>query len=107
MEHPPPKPGFLAFAPPPGAPPSRPAFTATATAAPRRPAVTPAPDPRHQLWWRAPADEHALIRQGLPVGNGRLGALATNDPGRELLLITDATLWTGGLNDTLDPDGQF
>jgi alpha-L-fucosidase 2 len=48
-----------------------------------------------------------MIEQGLPVGNGRLGALASNDPGREVLLITDATMWTGGLNDTLDSDGQF
>ncbi|CCK26506.1 Alpha-L-fucosidase [Streptomyces davaonensis JCM 4913] len=61
----------------------------------------------HRLWWRAPGDEGSLIEQGLPVGNGRTGALASNDPGRELLLITDATMWTGGLNDTLDQDGQF
>ncbi|MES5820060.1 glycoside hydrolase N-terminal domain-containing protein [Streptomyces sp. RG80] len=60
-----------------------------------------------ELWWQAPADEHSMIEQGLPVGNGRLGALASNDPGRELLLLTDATMWTGGRNDTLDTDGQF
>ncbi|MFG3028467.1 glycoside hydrolase N-terminal domain-containing protein [Streptomyces sp. NPDC048253] len=84
-----------------------PAFTASA--APRRPLDAPQPteDSRHLLWWQAPADEHSMIEQGLPVGNGRLGALAGNDPGRELLLITDATLWTGGLNDELDDDGQF
>ncbi|GAA4804187.1 glycosyl hydrolase family 95 catalytic domain-containing protein [Streptomyces ziwulingensis] len=84
-----------------------PAFTASA--APARPAETPAArdDARHVLWWQAPADAHSMIEQGLPVGNGRLGALASNDPGRELLLITDATMWTGGLNDTLDADGQF
>ncbi|WP_316744392.1 glycosyl hydrolase family 95 catalytic domain-containing protein [Streptomyces sp. MK7] len=80
----------------------------TASAAPRRPTASPLPtSPRDQLWWQAPGDEHSLIEQGLPVGNGRLGALASNDPGRELLLITDATMWTGGLNDTLDADGQF
>ncbi|MEW2296546.1 glycoside hydrolase N-terminal domain-containing protein [Streptomyces sp. NPDC006743] len=87
-----------------------PAFTASA--APQRPPATPkasdAPgDARHTLWWQAPADEHSMIGQGLPVGNGRLGALAGNDPARELLLVTDATMWTGGLNDTLDADGQF
>ncbi|MDH6431796.1 alpha-L-fucosidase 2 [Streptomyces sp. SAI-144] len=83
--------------------------TFTATAAPQRPADAPAldTDPRHRLRWQAPADEHSMIEQGLPVGNGRLGALASNDSGRELLLVTDATLWTGGLNDTLDADGQF
>ncbi|MGW2516724.1 glycosyl hydrolase family 95 catalytic domain-containing protein [Streptomyces sp. NPDC001617] len=84
-----------------------PAFTATA--APRRPAGAPASPAtsRHTLWWQAPADDTSMIEQGLPVGNGRLGALASNDPGRELLLLTDATMWTGGLNDTLDADGQF
>ncbi|GAB3932742.1 hypothetical protein GCM10027614_02480 [Micromonospora vulcania] len=48
-----------------------------------------------------------MIEQGLPVGNGRLGALASNDPAQEHLTITDATLWTGGRNDTLQSDGQF
>ncbi|WP_327312092.1 glycosyl hydrolase family 95 catalytic domain-containing protein [Streptomyces sp. NBC_01235] len=84
-----------------------PAFTASA--APQRPTAAPPPTDatRHELWWQAPADDHSMIEQGLPVGNGRLGALASNDPGRELLLITDATMWTGGLNDRLDADGQF
>ncbi|MDH6629575.1 alpha-L-fucosidase 2 [Streptomyces sp. LBL] len=83
--------------------------TFTATAAPQRPADSAAfpSDPRHQLWWQAPADDGSMIEQGLPVGNGRLGALAGNDPGRGALLITDATMWTGGLNDSLDADGQF
>ncbi|WP_328874660.1 glycoside hydrolase family 95 protein [Streptomyces sp. NBC_00287] len=80
--------------------------TFTATAAPARPMETPQVS-GSALWWRAPGDEGSLIEQGLPLGNGRIGALAGNDPGRELLLITDATMWTGGLNDTLDADGQF
>ncbi|OIJ98491.1 hypothetical protein BIV25_12540 [Streptomyces sp. MUSC 14] len=105
MDTPPSRRGFLALAVATGALAGLPAFTATA--APRRPAEGPVPDPRHQLWWQAPADEKSLITQGLPVGNGRLGALAANDPGRELLLVTDATMWTGGRNDTLDSDGQF
>ncbi|MEV6166791.1 glycoside hydrolase N-terminal domain-containing protein [Streptomyces sp. NPDC051954] len=83
--------------------------TFTASAAPARPAEAPLPAgaSRQQLWWQAPGDEGSLIEQGLPIGNGRLGALASNDPGRELLMITDVTMWTGGLNDTLDNDGQF
>ncbi|MEY9988835.1 alpha-L-fucosidase 2 [Streptomyces sp. V4I8] len=102
-----PRRGLLALAAASGALTTLPAFTASA--APQRPADSPAVpgSPRHQLWWQAPADEHSMIEQGLPVGNGRLGALAGNDPGRELLLITDATMWTGGRNDTLDADGQF
>jgi alpha-L-fucosidase 2 len=62
---------------------------------------------KNQLWWRAPGSSNSMIQQGLPVGNGRLGALASNDPSSELVMITDATLWTGGLNDTLQSDGQF
>ncbi|KUN19972.1 hypothetical protein AQJ23_36640 [Streptomyces antibioticus] len=82
--------------------------TYTAGAAPDRPDSLPYQGSSDTtLWWQAPADEHSMIEQGLPVGNGRLGALASNDPGRELLLVTDATMWTGGRNDTLDADGQF
>lgn len=86
-----------------------PAFTASA--APLRPTASPmlpAPDAaRNQLWWQAPGSANSMIEQGLPVGNGRLGALASNDPASELLMISDATLWTGGRNDTLQSDGQF
>ncbi|RPF31094.1 glycosyl hydrolase family 95 catalytic domain-containing protein [Streptomyces sp. TLI_185] len=86
-----------------------PAFTASA--APLRPASSPmlsaAAAAKNQLWWRAPGSPTSMIQQGLPVGNGRLGALASNDPAAELLTLTDATLWTGGRNDTLQSDGQF
>ncbi|GAA3778450.1 glycosyl hydrolase family 95 catalytic domain-containing protein [Streptomyces chiangmaiensis] len=83
----------------------------TASAAPVRPTDSPllsaAAAAKNQLWWQAPGSPNSMIQQGLPVGNGRLGALASNDPSSELLMITDATLWTGDLNDTLDADGQF
>ncbi|MGK5742632.1 glycosyl hydrolase family 95 catalytic domain-containing protein [Micromonospora sp. URMC 103] len=86
-----------------------PAFAASA--APRRPTESPLLAPtdaaRNELWWRAPGSGTSLIEQGLPVGNGRLGALAGNDPASEVLTISDATLWTGGRNDTLQSDGQF
>ncbi|MFK0286018.1 glycosyl hydrolase family 95 catalytic domain-containing protein [Streptomyces sp. NPDC090499] len=104
MDNHPSRRGFLALAAATGALAGLPAFTASA--APVR-STAPLAAPRHQLWWQAPADDGSMITQGLPVGNGRLGALASNDSGRELLLVTDATLWTGGLNDTLDSDGQF
>ena len=86
-----------------------PAFTASAE--PARPTLSPmaaaADAAKNQLWWQAPGSPGSMIEQGLPVGNGRLGALVSNDPASEFLTITDATLWTGGLNDTLDSDGQF
>ncbi|MFI5758912.1 glycosyl hydrolase family 95 catalytic domain-containing protein [Streptomyces sp. NPDC051569] len=81
----------------------------TASAAPRRPTESPMLSgvAKNELWWGAPGSDGSMIEQGLPVGNGRLGALVSNDPGRELLTLTDVTLWTGGSNDTLDADGQF
>ncbi|AOR36550.1 hypothetical protein BFF78_40725 [Streptomyces fodineus] len=104
--------GFLALATTAGATVALgglPAFTASA--APARPASSPllsaTAAAKNRLWWQAPASADSMIQQGLPVGNGRLGALAGNDPAGELLTITDATLWTGGLNDTLQSDGQF
>lgn len=60
-----------------------------------------------ELHYPKPASESLIIQQGLPVGNGRMGALLTGDPAHDVLYLTDATLWTGGLNDTLQSDGQF
>jgi alpha-L-fucosidase 2 len=73
------------------------------------PAAAPAAGPAAPLtlWYPAPAAPDAMIQEGLPIGNGRLGALAGGDPARELLLVTDGTLWTGGRNDVLESDGQF
>lgn len=84
-----------------------PAFTAHA--APNRPTTSPLvpADDATTLWYPEPADEDLLIEQGLPLGNGRIGALVGGDPARELLHVTDASLWTGGANTTLDSDGQF
>lgn len=102
-----PRRNLLALAAATGALVGLPAFTASA--APQRPTNTSysSGTSRNTLWWQAPAGDNSMIEQGLPVGNGRLGALASNDPGHEVLLVTDATMWTGGLNDTLDSDGQF
>ncbi|MEU5952342.1 glycoside hydrolase N-terminal domain-containing protein [Streptomyces sp. NPDC047525] len=84
-----------------------PAFAASASATRETDSPLLAAAETTRFWYQAPASDRAMIEQGLPVGNGRLGALTGNDPARELLLITDATLWTGGLNATLDADGQF
>ncbi|WNV88597.1 glycoside hydrolase family 95 protein [Umezawaea sp. Da 62-37] len=60
-----------------------------------------------KFWYPAPAVEAKIIEEGLPIGNGRLGALVGGDPARDFLYLTDATLWTGGLNAELQSDGQF
>jgi alpha-L-fucosidase 2 len=59
------------------------------------------------LWYAVPGTEANIIQQGLAVGNGRLGALVTGDSANDVLYLTDATLWTGGLNGSLGSDGQF
>ncbi|WP_026413412.1 glycosyl hydrolase family 95 catalytic domain-containing protein [Actinomadura oligospora] len=60
-----------------------------------------------QLWYTTPAVESSIISQGLPIGNGRIGALVTGDPSNDVLYLSDATLWTGTLNGSLGSDGQF
>lgn len=59
------------------------------------------------LWYPAPAAEDKIIEQGLPIGNGRIGALVGGDPAADFLYLADASLWTGGANDVLEEDGQF
>ena len=59
------------------------------------------------LWYPTPADENRIIEQGLPVGNGRIGALVGGNPAADFLYVTDASLWTGDLNTQLESDGQF
>lgn len=71
-----------------------------------RPATAPTATP-NTLWYRVPGAEAKIIEEGLPIGNGRLGALATGDPAHDALYVVDSTLWTGGLNAALGSDGQF
>ncbi|MBO9827886.1 glycoside hydrolase N-terminal domain-containing protein [Xanthomonas sp. A2111] len=80
-----------------------------ALAAPLRPANSPLVPPAQALRMRYAnvASEADVLRQGLPIGNGRLGALVGGAPDRDFLYLSDASLWTGGRNDTLDAQGQF
>ncbi|MEV7037639.1 glycoside hydrolase N-terminal domain-containing protein [Amycolatopsis sp. NPDC051061] len=84
-----------------------PPFTANADVL--RPAdAEPVPDGRATtLWYPAPAAEDKIIEQGLPIGNGRIGALVGGDPAADFLYLADASLWTGGANQVLEDDGQF
>ncbi|MFG2824840.1 glycoside hydrolase N-terminal domain-containing protein [Kitasatospora sp. NPDC048365] len=86
---------------------SLPEFTPRAGAA-TRPPLALVPDAQATaLRYGTPGTEALIIEQGLPVGNGRLGALTTGDPSHDAFCLTDATLWTGGPNDTLNSGGQF
>jgi alpha-L-fucosidase 2 len=80
---------------------------AAVTTLPGSVAEARADQPSLEMWYPAPADQALMIEQGLPIGNGRVGALVGGDPANELLLITDASQWTGHQNTTLEGDGQF
>jgi alpha-L-fucosidase 2 len=83
-------------------------FTAAAAEVPRPAGPTSVPESRATtLWYPAPADETKIVQQGLPIGNGRLGALVGGDPGNDFLYLTDGSMWLGDRNDTLQADGQF
>lgn len=60
-----------------------------------------------RMWYRTPGDAKKIIEEGLTIGNGRIGALVTGDPALDTLYISDATMWTGGLNDTVTSGGQL
>jgi len=47
-----------------------------------------------KLWYREPGRE--AITEGLPIGNGRLGALVLGGTGTERLVLNEGTLWAGG-----------
>ena len=59
------------------------------------------------LWYTSPATESAIMQEGLPVGNGHLGAMTTGDPANDAFYVTDGTFWQGDVNATLDSGGQF
>ncbi len=46
----------------------------------------------HSLWFDTPATEWI---EGLPIGNGRTGAMVLSEPGAELLQLNDSTAWSG------------
>lgn len=87
-----------------------PEFTARGAAAQARrgrPAAAVPDADAVALWYTAPGTEAVIMEQGLPVGNGRIGAMVTGDPAHDAFYLSDATLWTGGPNATLGSDGQF
>jgi alpha-L-fucosidase 2 len=86
---------------------SLPAFTARGAVPRPAQSILIPDDQATALRYTSPATEAAVMQQGLPVGNGRLGAMVTGDPSHEALFLTDATLWTGAGNASLGDDGQF
>lgn len=55
-----------------------------------------------RLWYREPARE--AITEGLPVGNGKLGALVLGGTARERIVLNEGTLWAGSPYDPSSPE---
>ncbi len=61
------------------------------------------PDDSHRLWFDAPATRWV---DGLPVGNGRLGAMVRGGPAREIISLNEDSLWSGYPGSDATPDAQ-
>ncbi|QWN29194.1 hypothetical protein DGM85_12445 [Xanthomonas phaseoli pv. phaseoli] len=85
------------------------AGSSDATTPPLRPTRSPLLPPEHalRLPYATPASDAQLLREGLPIGNGRLGALCGGAPACETLFVSEGSLWSGGSNAVLQDDGQF
>ncbi|MEV0916926.1 glycoside hydrolase N-terminal domain-containing protein [Streptomyces sp. NPDC049967] len=87
---------------------SLPEFTSGAAAVSRPDALSLVPEEEAlTLRYSRPGAENRMTQEGLPIGNGRLGALVAGDPSRDTMVLADATLWTGHANAVLQSDGQF
>ncbi|GAB4413985.1 MAG: glycoside hydrolase family 95 protein [Bacteroidia bacterium] len=67
------------------------------------PAPTPAdtaPDADLRLWYDRPA---AIWEEALPLGNGRIGAMAYGGTAHETLQLNEETVWAGGPNNNINP----
>src|SRR5579859_6498755 len=53
------------------------------------------------LWYRQPATN--AIDEGLPIGNGRMGALVLRAVEQEQFVLNEDSLWTGDEN----PSGNY
>lgn len=57
-----------------------------------RSAGRPEGDLLHTLWYKSPAK---IWEQGVPLGNGRLGAVVYGNPVKEMIQFNEDTLWNG------------
>lgn len=59
------------------------------------------------LWYPCAARPGRLLFEGLPVGNGHMGALLGGAPDADVIDLTLGSFWTGGRNDAFYPNGHF
>src|SRR5262245_57526094 len=56
--------------------------------------------PSSKLWYRSAITQWD---EGLPLGNGRLGAMVFGDPRRDRIVLNEDSLWMGWARDTTNP----
>ncbi|OEV04355.1 hypothetical protein AN216_07790 [Streptomyces oceani] len=59
-----------------------------------------------RLYYESPARTEKILMEGLPLGNGNLGALVGGDVAGDVLALNEDTLWTGGTNPSGDYGGD-
>ncbi len=64
---------------------------------------TSAPNEPLSLWYRQPAIKW---EEALPVGNGRIGAMAFGHVSNERIQLNEDTLWGGGPYDPVNPQAK-
>ncbi|HUG55297.1 MAG TPA: glycoside hydrolase N-terminal domain-containing protein, partial [Vicinamibacteria bacterium] len=62
-----------------------------------------APDPARTLWYGRPIPV-GQWDHGLPLGNGRLGAMVFGATGRDRISLSEDSLWMGWPRDTTNPE---
>lgn len=53
----------------------------------------PSPESPLKIWFEQPTTKW---NQGLPIGNGNLGAMIYGTPKKEIICLNEETIWTGG-----------
>lgn len=53
------------------------------------------------LWYTKPAE---CWDEALPVGNGRIGAMVFGTPDKEVIMLNEDSIWSGGFRDRNNPD---
>jgi alpha-L-fucosidase 2 len=57
---------------------------------------------RYALWYDKPGRQH--MTEGLPIGNGRLGAVLLGGAKQERIVLNEDSMWSGGPYDSDNPD---
>lgn len=57
----------------------------------------------NKIWFRKPATEW---EEGMPIGNGRLGAMVLGEVGEEKIYLNEETIWYGGKKEHLNADAS-